>query len=347
MGAALRRILVDGWQKRGLISMLLRPAALCYGAVFAVRSWLYQTGVCKTERVPVPVIVVGNVVAGGSGKTPLVMAIVCHLQARGIVVGVVSRGYGRSDTTCREVLAGSLPTEVGDEPLLVHRSTGAVVFVATRRIDAARALLRQHPTVGALVCDDGLQHHALHRDLEICVFGRNGVGNGLLLPAGPLREPWPRPVNLVVYDGDHAPGNHAWRIRRCLSGHARRADGAETSLRALGDCGGRPDTGIWAVAGIAQPEVFFAMLRDANIPLTHTVALPDHAVFDTPILPTSQQHTLLCTEKDAVKLWRHHANAWAVPLELHIPAGFWDAFDHQLQLVAGAKLSSPHGYTTA
>ncbi len=347
MGAALRRILIDGWKTRGLLSILLRPMALCYGAMFAVRSWLYRAGVWKIERVPVPVIVVGNVVAGGAGKTPLVMAIVGHLQARGIVVGVVSRGYGRSDTTCREVRDDSVPMEVGDEPLLVRRSTGAVVFVAKRRIDAARALLHQYPTVGALVCDDGLQHHALHRDLEICVFGRNGVGNGLLLPAGPLREPWPRPVHLVVYDGDQAPGNHAWRIRRGLSSQAHRADGTEISLRVLGVGGGRSGTGIWAVAGIAQPEVFFEMLRDANVPLTHTVALPDHAAFNAPILPEGQPHTLLCTEKDAVKLWRQHPHAWAVPLELQIPAGFWEAFDQQLLLPAGAKLSSPHGYTTA
>jgi tetraacyldisaccharide 4'-kinase len=342
-GAALQRVLVDSWIRRGALAWLLAPIALVYGRLVAARRWLYSRQILQAHGVGVPVLVVGNVVAGGGGKTPLVLAIVRHLQQRGLTVGVVSRGYGRLGRHGLEVTGSSTAADVGDEPVLIHRSTGAFVHVAARRIDAARALLDNHPAIDILVCDDGLQHLQLRRDIEICVFDPRGTGNGLLLPAGPLREPWPRPVDMVVADGGQ-PDASAWRVRRTLATHALSADGQRLALRTLGES---TDAPVWAVAGIAQPEAFFTMLRDAGVTIARTSALPDHAAFDAAEWRATGRYTLVCTEKDAMKLWAHRPDAWAVPLIVELPRGFWDRLDTLLARSLGAKLSSPHGYTSA
>lgn len=342
-GAALQRVLVDSWMHRGVLSRVLSPVALVYGGLVAARRWLYRRQIWRSLGVPVPVLVVGNVVAGGGGKTPLVLAIVRHLQQRGLTVGVVSRGYGRRSTHSLEVTGSSTAADAGDEPLLIHKSTGAFVQVAARRIDAARALLDKHPDIDILVCDDGLQHLQLRRDIEVCVFDPRGTGNGCLLPAGPLREPWPRPVDLIVADGSQ-PDVSAWQVQRTLARHALRADGQRMDLHALGRS---PDAPVWAVAGIARPEAFFAMLREAGVALARSSALPDHAAFDASDWRSTGSHTLVCTEKDAMKLWAHRPDAWAVPLIVELPRGFWDRLDTLLARCLGAKLSSLHGYTSA
>ncbi len=191
--AALQGILSKAWTGRGAVVWLLWPIALVFGALAALRRTLYRARLLKTQRVGAFVIVVGNVVAGGSGKTPVVMALVRHLQASGWHVGVISRGYGRRTTDCREVFDNSLGSDVGDEPALIKRTTSAPVLVAASRIEAARSLLARYPQTQVIVCDDGLQHLALQRDLEICVFDDRGTGNGFLLPAGYVntgRVPW-------------------------------------------------------------------------------------------------------------------------------------------------------------
>ena len=179
------------WSRRGLAAWLLRPGAFLLGVLGALRRRLYALGLLKVHRLPVPVIVVGNVVVGGAGKTPTVIALIEHLKAGGWCPGVVSRGYGR---TGREVLAVEDNTPAaagGDEPALIRRRTQVPVYVAPRRVDAAQALLKAHPEVNLVLCDDGLQHLALGRDLSVAVFDERGTGNGWLLPAGLLREPWP------------------------------------------------------------------------------------------------------------------------------------------------------------
>lgn len=313
------------WRSRGPLARLLYPFSLLYGALSALDRSLR-----RPERLPVPVIVVGNVVAGGAGKTPVVIAVLRHLAQRGIAAGVVSRGYGREGDACIEVRAEDDATRTGDEPLLVRRQSGAPVFVARRRVDAGRALLHAYPATQVIVSDDGLQHHALARDIEICVFDGRGVGNGWLLPAGPLREPWPRQVDLVLVHGD-APGIDRWRMQRALATHAVRADGTRRALDEF------RTTPAHAVAGTANPDSFFTMLREAGVSLAVTHALPDHDDFSRASFPADA--TLLCTEKDAVKLWRTRPDAWAVPLQVDIPAAFWQAFDRLLD----ARLSSPHG----
>jgi tetraacyldisaccharide 4'-kinase len=324
MRAALQR----AWLRRGPLAWALLPVALLFGSLAALRWALYQGGILKSTRMPVPVVVVGNVVAGGAGKTPVVISVLEHLWARGLRAGLVSRGYGRRDAVCREVLADSDAGQVGDEPLLVKQRTGVPAFVAASRAEAASALLAAHPGVQVLVSDDGLQHLALRRDIEICVFDDRGVGNGWLLPAGPLREPWPRAVDLVLRPAARAEiAGHT--LRRALAQHAVRADGRRVELAQL------RGQALHAVAGIARPEAFFRMLGDAGLQLAACHALPDHHEFDT-ALKLPPDAPLVCTEKDAVKLWRVRPDAWAVPLQLEIEPAFWSEFDRLLD----AKLSS-------
>lgn len=348
--APLRQILLAAWGRRGWLAWLLWPLSQVYRALLWLRARLYRSGLRATRRVRVPVIVVGNVIAGGAGKTPLVIALTQHLQSRGWHPGVVARGYGRRGTDCRAVTRDAEAADVGDEPHLIHRRTGVPVQVGPRRAAAAQALLEQHPQVDVLICDDGLQHLGLHRNIEICVFDDRAIGNGFLLPAGPLREPWPRPVDLLVRSGAF-PAGGGFRITRALAPCALRIDGSAMALDLLAGCSIRAGRAIDAVAGIAQPQAFFSMLRQRGLALRNTWALPDHAPFDRAhwSIPTDQW--LLCTEKDAAKLWRLRPDALAVPLQVTLEPAFWQALDRLLggsAPPAGATpLSSGDGHTPA
>lgn len=321
------------WQGRGPLAWALWPLSLLYGTLAAARRGLYRAGLLKSEHPGRPVIVVGNVIAGGAGKTPVTIALVQHLRAQGLHPGVISRGYGRATADCRPVLPGSPARDVGDEPALIARHCpGTPVYVAPRRLDAARALLAAHPGTDVIVCDDGLQHLALRRDVEICVFNDQGVGNGWLLPAGPLREPWPRRVDAVLYSGalparTTAP---AFALQRTLAPHAVTHDGRQVPLASL------RGTPLHAVAAIARPGDFFAMLRAQGLTLAACEALPDHYDFNSWQRPPDKRQRLICTEKDAVKLWPRHPDVLAVPLQVRIPPAFFDQL-----------LKSLHGPQTA
>jgi tetraacyldisaccharide 4'-kinase len=330
MAPALQR----AWLRRGALARLLWPFSLLFGALARLRRGAYRMRLLESERMAVPVIVVGSVLAGGSGKTPVVMAIVEHLRSLGLAPGVVSRGHGRTTSDCREVRSDSRASEVGDEPLLVARRCQVPVFVARRRPEAAQALLAAYPATQIIVSDDGLQHYRLQRDIEICVFDERGTGNGWLLPAGPLRESWPRSVDLVLRTGA-AAGIAGFEARRRLASVAVRGDGTRIELALLK---GRP---LKAIAGIAKPDVFFAMLRAQGLQLTQTAALPDHHDFKEPLSDDGSE--LICTEKDAVKLWQLRPQAWTVPLLLEIEPEFWTALGRLLD----AKLSSRHGSQTS
>ena len=325
-----------GWTHRGGFARLLWPVSQAYRALWALRQAAWRGGLWKPVRLPVPVVVVGNVVAGGAGKTPAVIALVRHLRGRGLAVGVVSRGYGRTpppgdDEQGLAVADDADPRSVGDEPLLIRRRTGAPVFVGRRRTSVAQRLLARHPEVQVLVCDDGLQHSALARDIEICVFDDRGAGNGWLLPAGPLREPWPRPVDLVLHTGQ-APAFGGYQGQRRLADRAVGADGRSVSLAGLAE----QQIPLAAVAGIARPQAFFDMLRARGLVLSETHALPDHADFSAGLPAISRDLPLLCTEKDAAKLWQSRPNALAVPLCFTLPADFTDYLDRLID----ARLSS-------
>lgn len=324
------------WLRRGLSAWLLRPVAILFSALASARRAIYRWGWKPTYRAAVPVIVVGNVVAGGAGKTPVVLALVRHLQACGLQTGVISRGYGRRSTDDREVRRGSAPYDVGDEPALIHNLTGAPVFVSSQRAAAARALLDAHPGTQVIVSDDGLQHLALDRDIEICVFDDRGAGNGWLLPAGPLRESWPRTCDLVLHSGTH-PAFAGYRSQRALANYAVRADGSRVPLATLFDIP------LTAVAAIAKPQAFFDMLQAQGLTLARTFAFPDHYGFESWNHRKDISEIVICTEKDAVKLWINVPNALAVPLLFEPEPAFFAAFDRLLN----TKLSSSNGHQTA
>jgi len=328
----MRPALQRAWLRRGALARLLWPLSLLFAALAALRRGLYAAGLLRSHQAGVPVIVVGNVVAGGAGKTPVLIALVQHLLSRGLSVGVISRGHGRTRPGCRAVSPSSPASDVGDEPLLIARRCAVPVFVAERRIEAAQALLLSHPDVQVIVSDDGLQHLALARDLEICVFDDRGAGNGWLLPAGPLRESWPRKVDFVLRS-ENSPIREGYVLRRRLADAAVRADGARMPLQAW--AGQSCD----ALAGIATPEAFFSMLRARGLPLRRAHPLPDHYGFEDGRAWSEPGIPLLCTEKDAVKLWALEPLAWAVPLEVEIDPPFWQALD--------ARLSSLHGSQAA
>lgn len=333
MHEALQR----AWTRRGVVARLLWPVSLVFGALSAGRRALYRAGLYRTQRagakLPV-VVVVGNVVTGGAGKTPVVIALVRRWQARGLTVGVISRGHGRHTADCRAVRDDSPASEVGDEPALIRRATGAPVFVARQRIEAARALLAACPACQVIVSDDGLQHYALQRDIEICVFDDRGAGNGWLLPAGPLREAWPRQVDLVLHTGAR-PAFAGFTAQRALADFAVRQDGTRLPLAQLA---GKP---LIAVAAIARPASFFDMLRARGLTLAQAIALPDHYDFNSFKVNQENDKTLICTEKDAVKLWNHHPDALAVPLQFEPEPAFLAAIDALLD----AKLSSANAGT--
>ena len=329
--SSLEHHLRTAWQSRGPLAWALWPLSQLFGALAALDRRQQRR---HAQRLPVPVIVVGNVVAGGAGKTPTTLALVQHLHAQGWRPGIVSRGFGRAPREDQPVDApqavnpDSDPRAVGDEPLLLRQRADVPVFVGHARAAAGRALLAAHPDTDILVCDDGLQHLRLARDVEIAVFDGRGIGNGWLLPAGPLREPWPRPVDLVLRTEPGPPlalppGAEAFEGRRRLAPLAVRADRSTVPLVDLQGTATR----LVAVAGIARPEAYFAMLRAAGLTLQDTLALPDHYDFDSWSRRLDLGETLICTEKDAVKLWRLRPDALAVPLRLEVPAAFFHALD--------------------
>ena len=335
-------ILTRSWARRGPLAGLLWPLSLVYQTLFAVRRLSYRLGWLTAQHFDVPVMVVGNVVAGGAGKTPVVMALVRHLRQRGLRVGVISRGYGRHSHGCLEVQPDSRPEDVGDEPVLIRYSTGVPVLVSKRRAQAAAELLASHPDTDVIVADDGLQHAALHRDFEICVFDDRGIGNGLLLPAGPLREPWPRPVDMILHTG-LKPAFAGFRAHRQLAPLARQQDGSTVPLEKLA---APSQTPLLALAAIARPEEFFDMLRACGLQLAHTITLPDHYDFNSFNINELKGYSVICTEKDALKLWPKWPQAFAVPLLLTLEPACLARLDEWLNNRLTAKLSSPDGHST-
>ena len=312
------------WSRRGPLALLLWPLSLLYGWIVRVRRGCYRAGLFRVVRVSAPVVVVGNVIVGGSGKTPVLMELARHLSDHGHRVGVLSRGYGRRGRDCLEVSADGSASDFGDEPLLIKRTLGVPVFVANDRGQAAVSLLSKYPATTVILCDDGLQHLGLARDIEICLFHDQGLGNGFLLPAGPLREPWPRSVDLVLSAArPPAPGH--FRVERQLASRAIRSDGSSVTLDALR--GKR----LVALAAIAHPENFFSMLRAQGLELEQTIALADHDNFDDFQWPADDARELVFTEKDATKIWSKDAGGWAIPLLVSLDPGFILSFDRLLE----------------
>ncbi|UXY14736.1 tetraacyldisaccharide 4'-kinase [Chitiniphilus purpureus] len=300
------------------LAWVLRPLSWLFGALAGLRRACYRLGWPRRQHLPVPVVVIGNLTVGGTGKTPLTIYLVQALQAQGRRPGIVSRGYGTDAHTPRAVMPDSLPGWAGDEPLLLARETGVPVYICRRRVAAAQALLAAHPQVDVLVCDDGLQHLALSPDVALCVIdGARGLGNGALLPAGPLREPVSRLHGmdaLVVNGGTTLPLPAAvprYTMRLVPGVFHRLDDAAQT--RTAEQFHGEPLT---ALCGIGNPGRFFATLTTLGLTFTPH-ALADHHVFTLADLP---EGTVLVTAKDAVKLaalpglGRAGARIWVLPV---------------------------------
>ncbi|HKU85489.1 MAG TPA: tetraacyldisaccharide 4'-kinase [Casimicrobiaceae bacterium] len=353
------------------LAQALRPLAWLFGALASMRSVAYRIGLARSTRIRVPVVVVGNITAGGSGKTPLVVALVAALRERGFRPGIVSRGHGRRTRGTREVTASDPAVDTGDEPLLLAES-GAPVFVGEKRADAAAQLLAAHPDVDVIVADDGLQHYALARDVELAVVdGTRGLGNGWLLPAGPLREPPSRlaSVDAVVqlraraddsadpsgshdrHDGGH--DSDRWRAARAgvpefaMTHESLAWRNLFAPDRAF-DAGLLRDPAVVALAGIANPERFFDALRAQGF-AGRTVAFPDHFAYSRDDVAFPGASALLMTEKDAVKC-RGFADArmWILPIRARVDPALIDAVVekiHGSQAARNARLSGHQGST--
>jgi tetraacyldisaccharide 4'-kinase len=310
----IENFLAREWRRRGWVAWLLTPFACVFGLIAAVRRGLFALGWIKQIDAGAPVVVVGNVTVGGTGKTPTVIALVEALRAAGFTPGVVSRGYGAKIPAATPVLATSSPSEVGDEPLLIARRTHAPVMVSPDRVAAAQALLQQNPAVDVIVSDDGLQHYRLARSFELVVFDDRLGGNGFLLPAGPLREGMSRRRDATLINSPYERTLPPWPNTFPLdltTGAAWLLDDP-AMRRPLAEFAGER---IVAAAGIGSPERFFASLRAAGLTIA-TKAFPDHYDYrDNPFADTDAD-CILITEKDAVKFgaWRD-ARIWVVPVE--------------------------------
>lgn len=315
------------WTSRGPLARSLLPIAWAYRGALALARWQRRVRGTPPRRFTVPVLVVGNLVAGGAGKTPTVRALVEALQRQGHRPAVVSRGHGRRGASTLEVLADTPVDEAGDEPLLLRLRCRVPVAVGRQRADAVAWLLQRHPDTTVVVCDDGLQHHALARDLQIVVFDERGLGNGWLLPAGPLRAPappgsaWPGPVpTRVVYNARQATAPWA--------GHGVRASLAGALPLRAWWAGEPAPANAWAAwqgvkalaaAGTARPQRFFDMLRAVGVQVVEC-ALPDHHPYTTLPWP-AHEPLVLVTEKDAVKLPPDRPGTegvWVVPLDFQL-----------------------------
>ena len=300
MRARIERALHEVWSHRGIAASLLYPFSLVYLAI-ARRKAAKTTPV----ELPVPVVVVGNIYVGGTGKTPITIALVRELKAAGFTPGIISRGYGRASSEVHLVEDESPASEVGDEPLLIRRATRAPVAVGRDRVAAGRLLLERNPTINVIVSDDGLQHRRLARDVELAVVGARGLGNGWALPAGPLRE---LPSRLDEVDAIVLSANEdivesrtpRFAATSQLGDAVRLADGARRSIEDISHRIAEKEAKVLAAAGIAAPERFFNMLAAHDIE-GKTMGLGDHFAFDTNPFAGSQADYIFITGKDAVK----------------------------------------------
>jgi len=337
------------WYGDAPIPLTSRLLASVYGAVTSMRRKLYRAGWFRSSHPGVPVVVVGNITAGGAGKTPMTIALVERLRSEGWTPGVASRGYGRADIGSAVWVEAETPPEIGgDEPVLIARRTGVKLRADRDRAAAARALAEAGCDI--VICDDGLQHYRLRRDIEIeVVDGRRRYGNGQLLPAGPLRELPERGADcdfrvINIASNPSATGAsdtgfgewpmrlHADRVMPILGGRPR----------ALESFSGHR---VHAVAGIGNPERYFAMLRALGIAVVPH-AFADHHRYRASDFEFGSPLPVLMTEKDAVKCAEFATDAfYSVPVRAELPEAFWISLLDRLQAIDGISGKSTVGAT--
>ncbi|WP_119628766.1 tetraacyldisaccharide 4'-kinase [Methylocaldum marinum] len=306
------------WYEKPSPNPFLIPLAATFRKIVTIRRWTYRRGVKRVSRLPVPAIVVGNLTVGGTGKTPLIVWLARFLKEKGFRPGIISRGYGAARARQPlQVFENSDPQDVGDEPLLIARRTACPVFVFHQRVEAANALLEK-TGCNIILSDDGLQHYALDRDLEIVVVdGSRRFGNGLCLPAGPLREPVERlnSVDMTVSSEATAPGAYAMFLEGEIAVNLQ----DESVKRPLESFCGHP---FVAIAGIGNPGRFFRHLGTFGLQFDCR-EFPDHHRYRAEDLAFAEECSLVMTEKDAVKCVAFaNSNFWYVPVEARLPTEF-------------------------
>lgn len=325
--------LVKTWYQPHPIRWLLFPLSALYQGIIWIRKSLYKIGVFKQQFLSVPVIIVGNITVGGTGKTPFVIWLAKQLQQAGFHPGIISRGYGgKADHYPQIVSPQSDPAIVGDEPIIISRQTNCPMVVSPNRVAAGNMLLQQYDC-DIIITDDGLQHYALGRDLEIVVVDGNRLfGNGYCLPAGPLREPLSRlhQVDFVI----HNNGKDTIRFNMVSSQGAAINLVDPNMTKPLSDF---MDQTVHAVAGIGNPEHFFTQLTEYGLSIfPHPFS--DHHLFQLGELNFSDNNPILMTEKDAVKCQRFAKNnMWYIPIEVTISGKLEQLIQHKLTGI------SPHG----
>jgi tetraacyldisaccharide 4'-kinase len=306
------------WYARSPWLVLLTPLSLLFRVLVRARRAAYRRGLLRSQRIDVPVIVVGNITVGGTGKTPLVAWLADYLGEQGFKPGIIARGYGgRAASWPQQVRADSDPAVVGDEAVLLAGLTGCPLAVGPDRVAAARALIKYNDC-DLVISDDGLQHYALQRDIEIVVIdGVRRFGVGFMLPAGPLREPVSRlrEADLLVVNGIGGAGEHPMKLKSG-DAHNLRADGVTKKLSEF------RDSRVHAVAGIGNPERFFQSLRQV-IRRVEEHAFPDHHRFRANDLRFDDDAPVLMTAKDAVKCRRFASGIeWYVPVKAEMSRDF-------------------------
>jgi tetraacyldisaccharide 4'-kinase len=321
------------WYRLSWLSIALLPAAALFRGVAGVRRWAFRAGLLRSVRADVPVIVVGNITAGGTGKTPLVIWLCGYLRAHGWRPGIVSRGYG-GDGSTRAAQADDDPAAVGEEPVLMARRTGCPVWVGADRAAAALALRSAHPECNVIVSDDGLQHYGMQRDFEIAVVdAARGLGNGLPIPSGPLREPARRlqEVDAVVLNGA-ADGRSPW-FAMSLEGK-RLASLADPGV--VRDAATFRGQDLHAIAAIGNPGRFFDHLRRLGLAIIPH-PFPDHHPFAPADIEFGDGRAVVMTEKDAIKCRRFgRENHWMLAVDAQVAPALGERILE--------KLKPPHGF---
>jgi tetraacyldisaccharide 4'-kinase len=325
------------WLTFTLWHILLIPLSWIFGVIIFIRKSLYKNGWLHSYRLNVPVIVVGNINIGGTGKTPLVIWLAEQLQIAGYKPGIISRGYGGTAKEVQPVFSYSNPQDVGDEPVLLAKHSHCPVYVSQNRVAAGQALLKAHPECNVVISDDGLQHSRLRRDVEIVVFdGAKGFGNGALLPAGPLRESVARlsEVDAIISNGKVTHTMNAMQAEGMAPIEMQLESGAfynliDNSMRC--DAQAFANQQVFAIAGIGNPERFFQQLQRLGLSF-QSQAFPDHHAFQSQDFKQVSTAVVVMTEKDAVKcLSFAHTNFWVLPVVAVIDADLIQIVLNKLQ----------------
>ena len=307
MSPSFEQFMLKQWERVGCWHIVLIPLSWVFMLLSTLRRFAYKLSLLKSSRLSVPVIVVGNLSVGGTGKTPLVIWLAERLQQQGYSPGIISRGYGRKTASVTPVSRDSDPAIVGDEPVLIARRGPWPIWVGRDRVAVGQALLLAHPECNVIISDDGLQHYALQRDIELAVVdGERGFGNGLRLPAGPLREGKARlkAVDAVVSNGGSLlPESYCMH----LAGESFHNVASPENVLTAHDFATTPR--IVAIAGIGNPGRFFAKLKALGLHCIE-VAFPDHYAFRLEDLQSLEADVILMTEKDAVKCTAFAASNW-------------------------------------